>query len=296
MSTFEEISGFLECLGDAIIIVDKSSSILFANRACIDLFGYTNQDMRDLTISDLMGKSVKLKHPDLVHKFINSKARARTMMTRASMPCINATGKPFNARISISTVTIDNQSYGIATIQDFTSLQKEIEHLEVTSHQDILTGLYNRRYLQQITEQNSRILDAWHDIGVIFIDLDQFKPVNDHYGHEVGDAILKVVSNKIKGCVRFDDIVFRLGGDEFVILMNLTEITDKRATLKTICEKIHHEVSRPIKTHEHEIIIGLSAGCGLYPENSASLKELINLADKAMYSSKKSGQTVTFIE
>ncbi len=294
MNNFDEICSFLECLGDAIIIVDKSSNILFANRVCIDLFGYQGSDMRDLCITDLMGKSVQPKHPDLVSRFIESRARARTMMARASMPCVNASGAPFNARISIATVTIHNQPYGIATIQDFTSLQKEIEHLEITSHQDILTGLYNRRYLQQVTEENSRILNTWPIIGVIYIDLDDFKPVNDNYGHEVGDAILKAVSYKIKGCVRYDDIVFRLGGDEFLILLNLTNISDKRETLKTICKKMHLEVSRPIKTHEHEIMIGLSAGCALYPENGGSLTELINLADRAMYTSKESGEMVTF--
>jgi len=212
------------------------------------------------------------------------------------MPCINSSGEPFNARISIAAVTIDNQSYGIATIQDFTSLQKEIEHLEISSHQDTLTGLYNRRYLQQVTEDQSRILKSWHTIGVIYLDLDQFKPVNDRYGHEVGDAILKVVSSKIKSCVRFDGIVFRLGGDEFLILMNLSDISDKHTTLTTICNQIHSEVARPIKTHEHEITIGLSAGCGLYPENGTNLNELINLADRAMYASKESGAIITFIE
>lgn len=298
MNTFEEITNFLEYLGDAILMVNEGSEIVFANQACADMFGYEAKAMRDLSIGNLIEKSnpLVLKHPGLVEKFIQSNAPARAMLTRASMPCINASGEAFNARISIAHVTIDDKLFGFATIQDFTSLQKEIENLEISSHQDTLTGLYNRRYLEHITGPSSRVLAAWSEIGVIYIDLDKFKPVNDRYGHDVGDAVLKVVAKKIKGCVRFDDIVFRMGGDEFLVLLNLHGISNKHYTLNAISEKIHHDVIQPIRTDNYIITIGMSAGCGLYPENAEKLVDLINAADRAMYAAKKSDNFVAFVK
>jgi diguanylate cyclase (GGDEF)-like protein len=123
----------------------------------------------------------------------------------------------------------------------------------------------------------------------MYIDLNKFKPINDKYGHEVGDAVLKVVSNRINGCIRFDDIAFRLGGDEFLILLNLTNALDKTELLNHIAEKIHWEVTRPIETEQTNIKVGLSAGCGIYPEDESDLMRLVNMVDKAMYSAKETG-------
>ena len=289
MSTLEEITSFLDCLGDAIIIVNDSSELLFANSACAKMFGYEAEAMRGMVIDTLMKPSPKLDHHEMVKQFIQANSPARTMMTRGVLPCVNKSGEIFNARISIASVRIDNQLLGVATIQDFTSLQKEIEKLEITSHQDTLTGLYNRRYLHKVTEANSRILHTWKSIGVIYIDLNKFKPINDNYGHDVGDAVLRVVASRINGCIRFDDIAFRMGGDEFLVLLNLTKAKDRVRLVHNIAEKIHREVAKPIAIEQAAMQVGLSAGCGIYPDNESDLMRLVTKVDRAMYSAKKAG-------
>ncbi|NNK96036.1 MAG: GGDEF domain-containing protein [Desulfobacterales bacterium] len=286
MSNFNEIMEFLENLGDAIIIVNESSEIIFANSSCAKMFGYKARAMSGMLIDNLMRPSNNIDHREMVKKFIQSKSPARTMMTRGVLPCVDKYGNIFNARISIASATIDQRMYGVATIQDFTSLQKEIENLEITTYQDTLTGLYNRRYLQTITESNSRILHTWKTIGLIYIDLDKFKPINDKHGHGVGDAVLKAVSNRINGGIRFDDIAFRLGGDEFLILLNLTHAMDKTGLINRITEKIYREVTRPIEIGQIVIKVGFSAGCGIYPEDESDFMRLVDMADKAMYSAK----------
>lgn len=94
MSNFEEITGFLEHLGDAIIIVNESSELIFANSACERIFGYKNGEMEGMSIDQLMGTSAKLDHSSMVKRFIRSNTPARTMMTRGDMRCIDATKKP----------------------------------------------------------------------------------------------------------------------------------------------------------------------------------------------------------
>jgi len=296
MSNLKEITSFLEYLGDAIIIVNESSELIFANSACSEFFGSPAQDMRGMLIDNLMTPLHKLNHQEMVKKYIQSNSSAKTMMNRGLLPCLDASGKIFNARISIASVTIDNQLYGVATIQDFTYIQKEIEHLEIAAHQDTLTGLYNRRYLQEISGSNSRILHTWKDIGVIYIDLNKFKHVNDKYGHEVGDVVLRMVSKRINGCIRYDDIALRMGGDEFLVLLNLTNIHNKAESVNQIAENIHSEVIRPIETKHTNIKIGLSAGCGLYPKDENNLMKLIDMVDKAMYTAKETGEHITNVD
>ena len=295
MSNLEEITTFLENLGDAMILVNESSEIIFANSACAKMFGYKPQAMPGMVIDDLMQPSNNRDHHQKVKKFIQSQSPARTMMTRGVLPCVDRFGRIFNARISIASVIIDDQLYGVSTIQDFTSLQKEIEHLEITSYQDMLTGLYNRRYLQKITESNSRILHTWKTIGLIYIDLNKFKPINDTYGHGVGDAVLKVVSERINSCIRFDDIAFRLGGDEFLILLNLTNALDKTGLINRIAEKIYRKVIRPIEIGKTSLEVGFSAGCGIYPEDQSDLMTLVDMADKAMYSAKGTDKYIAHV-
>ena len=295
MSHFEGITSFLECLGDAIVIVDESSQIVFANAACKTKFGYKFGEMERMSVRQLMGSSSVKDHASLVKQFVNSNIPAREMMTRGDMFCVDASGNSFVARISIASVTIDKKQYGVATIQDFTGLKKEIDQLEVNLHQDNLTSLYNRRYLQKVIEPKSRIIKAWKNIGVVFIDLNKFKPINDTYGHDVGDSVLKIVSRRILSQIRFDDLVFRMGGDEFLVFLNLTPAPDKSAALRYIVTKIYNAVSSPIQTKNINASVGLSMGCGLYPDQGDDIELLIKLADQAMYSAKKSATGIEYI-
>lgn len=295
MSSFDEVFNFVECLGDAIVMTNDSSEITFVNSACAKLFGCSKDEMLSMRLDQLMSEEMS-NHESMVKKFIDKKSKARTMLSRGTMPCLKASGDCFNARISISSVTINNQLFGIAIIQDFSSLQAELEQLEVSSNQDVLTGLYNRRYLQKIIEPKSRLTKAWKNIGVIYLDLNKFKPINDKYGHDVGDTVLSIVARRIQASVRFDDVVFRLGGDEFLIFLNMNDMENRETAILNIAEKIKQEVVQPITTQNADVSVGVSMGCSLYPDHSTNLEELINLADKAMYSAKKEGAGIKIIE
>ena len=295
MSTFEEISGFIDHLGDAIFITNESSQIVFANLACLELFGYSEQKMSEMSIKQLMSIQIP-NHSVMVNKFIKSNSKARPMMTRRAMLCINSSGETFNARISIASVTIDGQLFGVATIQDFSLLQAELEQLKIDSNQDALTELYNRRYLQKIILPEGRLMRTWQHIGVIYMDLNKFKPLNDLYGHDIGDTVLSVIAKRLKSSIRFDDLAFRVGGDEFLVLLNISMEKNKNKTMLQVIEKIRKEVVKSIKIEHLDVSVGLSAGYGIYPDHGDDFEDIIKQADQAMYLAKKSGTGVACVK
>ena len=142
---------------------------------------------------------------------------------------------------------------------------------------DPITEIYNRKSLEIEIQK-----DEDTDIGIIFIDLDNFKRVNDLYGHATGDNALKVIAQRIRKCVREEDGVFRYGGDEFVVLVK----NANENILKSIIERIRNSFEEPVKVNDNLFKISVSLGFSLYPKESQSLKEAIEIADRRMYKEK----------
>jgi diguanylate cyclase (GGDEF)-like protein len=120
--------------------------------------------------------------------------------------------------------------------------------------------------------------------AVMFIDLDNFKPINDSMGHAIGDQILKRVAGRLSSCMRETDTVARFGGDEFVVLM--TDLKNSKAPPQ-MAQKLKVVLAEPINLDNNEYVLGASIGIALYPEHGNTPDELIALADEAMYEAKK---------
>lgn len=175
-------------------------------------------------------------------------------------------------------------------------LQYEIERrskteqkLEDLAFKDTLTNLPNRQIFYDRLELEIKRTERKEDVklALLFIDLDQFKQVNDTLGHHIGDELLKVVAQRLLGCVRENDTVARLGGDEFTVI--LSEIPSSKIATD-IAEKIIKKISIPIKLYDHEHFIGASIGISIYPEDSTEKTILIRNADTAMYHAKGKGR------
>lgn len=162
------------------------------------------------------------------------------------------------------------------------------EALQKVANHDSLTGLPNRHLLldrlgQAIASSNR---NKTH-FALCFIDLDGFKPVNDSYGHDAGDFVLKEVGMRLTACVRENDTVARLGGDEFVVI--LVDV-DANAGFNTTLDRILAAIKTPIAIPEGaDVTISLSMGVTIFPEDSGAPEELLNHADEAMYLAKKRG-------
>lgn len=126
-----------------------------------------------------------------------------------------------------------------------------------------------------------------HHVGVMFIDLDRFKQVNDQHGHNTGDALLVAVTDRIRHLVRSDDEIFRQGGDEFIVLISDLKHTDMTTLIAT---RLIEELSKPFKLAGHVINIGASIGIAIYPDDAVTIDQLLDAADTAMYQAKNAGR------
>ncbi len=168
------------------------------------------------------------------------------------------------------------------------------ENLNRLAYQDVLTGLPNRaQFMERLTELLNRVTDKQPNHAVLFLDLDRFKLVNDTMGHEIGDLLLKAVAERLKGCVRSDDLVSRFGGDEFTVLL---ENIDSFHVAAAVAEKICRTIGEHYVFMERELYISSSIGISLYPADGIDAGMLIKHADISMYRAKEQGNCYRFYE
>ena len=169
------------------------------------------------------------------------------------------------------------------------ALQARNEQLRAAALYDALTGLPNRVLLdERLIQAMRRSERSGKPFAVMFVDLDRFKPVNDTYGHEVGDQLLKAVSERMQACVRGEDTVARSGGDEFIVVM--AELA-RGLDAGIVGEKILKELARPFEVGSHRLDIGASIGISVYPDDARDVKTLLLHADAAMYHAKHAGRS-----
>lgn len=166
--------------------------------------------------------------------------------------------------------------------------KQQDEKLWTLAHHDALTGLPNRLYLEQQLEHAIGIADRNQKLlAVMFIDLDNFKDINDSYGHDFGDQVLLQATQLLKQCLRAGDIVARLGGDEFIIVLeNLTN----KMSVNEVARKILGSFQSPLTVLDKKVSVHFSIGISLYPDNGATVTELMQNADIAMYQAKSGGK------
>jgi diguanylate cyclase (GGDEF)-like protein/PAS domain S-box-containing protein len=178
-------------------------------------------------------------------------------------------------------------------VQDVTERLNTERTIHYMAHHDALTGLPNRRLMQDRLHQ--AIMAArrkQRHVAVLFLDLDRFKVVNDSLGHDSGDFILKDIGRRLVHCVREVDTVSREGGDEFIIILPDLERPEHA---RTVADKILKEVARPVEIAGHEIHITPSIGISHYPNDATDVQQLLKQADSAMYQAKDAGRgTVRF--
>lgn len=153
--------------------------------------------------------------------------------------------------------------------------------LEKLANTDALTGLYNERYLSERLKRNGKLRKKF---AMFYLDLDRFKPVNDTYGHDMGDRLLKAVSRRLCKCIRKTDYAFRIGGDEFSLIIEEGNINDEFCEM--MVRRIKSIIDRPFDIEGRLLSVDTSCGYAIYPEHSQKIDEIRIMADHRMYEDK----------
>ena len=161
------------------------------------------------------------------------------------------------------------------------------EQLEYQANYDALTGLPNRNLLHDRLKQSVYAQRFVRSIGVVFLDIDHFKFVNDSLGHNAGDKLLQKVADRLLGAVRDGDTVARLGGDEFILVLN--DQTGQEVIYRAM-QRIINKIAEPIEIDGQELLVTASAGISLYPQDGPDVETLLKNADAAMYRAKDKGR------
>lgn len=279
-----QASTVFEATRDGMLILDQRLRVADVNRGFVELTGYA----RDWMIG---------RKPHFLH-FQAEKAGlfrdfARTLKTgqtwHGEIRCRRSDGVSFPGELTVAAVRSDNGEliHYVAAIADLTAVRKAEQELQRLAHYDPLTGLPNRllamdRLEHALERANRRGLQ----LGLLFVDMDDFKLVNDRLGHAAGDELLRAVAGRMTASIRAEDTVARLGGDEFVVIIE--DVGDSEQ-LARIAGKILGAISQRLVLAGTEITPAASIGIGIYPQDGRSREELIEAADVAMYAAKQPG-------
>jgi diguanylate cyclase (GGDEF)-like protein/PAS domain S-box-containing protein len=270
---------------EGIMITDAEATILNVNPAFANLTGYPPSDAIGRNPSFLKSGH----HPPEFYAELWA-TLLETGQWRGEIWNRKKNGELYAELLAITAVPSEagGKGYYVGIFTDITEIKSHQQHLERIAHFDALTQLPNRVLLAdrlQIALAQARRTGSV--LGVCYLDLDGFKPVNDNHGHEVGDRLLIEVASRLTMVLRAGDTVARLGGDEFVLLLaGLPDVEECQQTL----DRLLKAVAKPYEVAGHSVEISASIGVTLFPHDDTDTDTLLRHADQAMYAAKESGR------
>lgn len=276
---------------EAIAVTDANGTFIHVNPAFTQITGYSANEVigRDHSVLK-SGRHSKEFYQEMWGSLNSTGSWQGEIWNKRK------SGEIYPQYLSINS-TYDTDGSVKFRISLFADISKQKANEELIWRQanfDALTGLANRRYFQEVFQHELKVAQRSNQrLAIIFIDLDEFKPINDKFGHHYGDELLAQTALRIKAPLRDTDIVARIGGDEFVVLL---AGNPSQQDAITVARRIHEQVLQPFEIDGQRAQISLSCGISMYPDAGNTLSELIRHADMAMYQAKSHGrnQTVFF--
>ena len=260
---------------------------LRVNQQLCNIVGYNEQELLGRKLDDLTSPNDPDNDDvDLAQRVLAGELPAYTLEKR--YPHKSGIAVWLNLTISVARYANGTPKYFIYVVKNIDAQKQSEERLRQAGLHDPLTGLPNRALLFEYADHLfARNLRHLRESGILFIDLDRFKFINDSYGHEVGDAVLQEVARRLTKNTRQGDMSFRLGGDEFLVL--LPEI-ESGADAAEVATHLASSLSRPYHVAQLELSLSASIGISIYPGDGEDIDTLINHADIAMYQAKELGR------
>jgi len=270
---------------EGITITDSDGKIVDVNPAFCNVTGYSREEVIGENPSILKsGKQSDEFYADMWKSIHEDDYWQGEVWNRKK------NGELYAELLSISALKNDKGEtlHYIALFSDITNAKRQQEKLNLMAHYDLLTQLPNRAlFTDRFHQAVAHSKRTNTQLAVCFIDLDNFKIVNDKHGHQVGDQLLVEVAKRIKSCIRQEDTVSRQGGDEFALLLSNIESYEQ---CELTLERIHDELAQPYYIGDIHHKISASSGITLYPQDNGEIDTLLRHADKAMYQAKLAGK------
>ena len=280
---------------DGILILENGK-LVRCNQMIVDMLQYSSkEEVLNLPLSKFSplhqhdGRDSSKKAEEMI-------AIAHTRMHQFEWLLRKASGEEFFVEVTMTPMELDERKVIYVIWKDITekkeAQQKLLEQKDILEHQanhDHLTGLPNRQYFsRRLQEEIDRAKESGKKLALFFIDLDNFKKINDSLGHLVGDRVLVIAAERLRATIRQKDTLARLGGDEFTILMQEIE---KMGDAAVLAKHILETLTQPLHIGEHSLYISCSIGISFFPQDSDTAGDLIKYADAAMYKAKAEGRS-----
>ncbi|WKA26888.1 bifunctional diguanylate cyclase/phosphodiesterase [Bradyrhizobium roseum] len=280
----------LDNMSQGLCMFDADGRILLVNQRYAELMDRSGMPMQGRLLVDVLRESKAAGEwhgdPDEFFAGALQDARAGRTVTRT----IDRNGR--------SVRVVDQPMKGggwVATFEDITEWQAAQQRISHMARHDALTDLPNRTLFREQLEKALRLVRRSDQLAVLCLDLDHFKDINDSLGHPVGDILLKEVARRLGECITEHDTVARLGGDEFAIVQFCNDC--EPTAVASLASQVVEQVSAPYEIAGHQLVIGVSIGISLAPEDGRNPDELLKKADLALYRAKEDGRgTYRFFE
>ncbi|MCA0993463.1 sensor domain-containing diguanylate cyclase [Guptibacillus hwajinpoensis] len=261
----------IETATDAIVLADQNMRVVVWNQSAEKLFGYTQKE--------IVGKPIQLifaeEDQDILQQNRILRKKVKRVMEGKGMTKWQS---EFAMELSISTWKKDGASYFCAIVRDITTRKTTEEQITRYAYLDSLTGLANRRSLE---EEMQKWIDNLSSFYVLFLDVNNFKTINDTHGHQVGDNVLNKIGEMLVAVSSKDTFVSRWGGDEFCLLLSETR------DIQSEIQRLSHRVGITLRFNEVFLPIHISIGHSHFPSDGLTATSLIEKADNEMYQKKR---------
>lgn len=270
---------------EGIAITDSKNKIINVNHAFEDITGYTLKEIKGKNPSILSSNRHDQKfYKQMWTSVLNQGSWSGEIFNKKKNGKIYPEWLTLNAIKNEENKTLNY----IAVFSDISSFKESQEKIDILSNYDQLTGLANRQLLQARLKHFIDISQR-HDykIAILSIDLDNFKNINDSYGHSYGDSVIEIIAKRLQSLIRNEDIISRSGGDEFIIvLQDIASIDSVKTIINSLLQTIHDS----IELYDTKFNITTSVGISIYPEDGTSVEILLKNSDTALFDAKRNGK------
>lgn len=277
----------LSAIGDAVLVTDVEGNVSYLNPVAEVLTGWVRADATGRALTDVFSIIDGTTREPAVNPAQRAVEEGQIVELASNCVLLRRDGTELGIEDSAAPIH-DHKGRvtgAVIVFRDVSQSRAVTRRMAHFAQHDALTGLPNRMLLDERLGQALRMADRdGHKVGLLFVDFDDFKAVNDSLGHAIGDQALQVVARRLTSCIRATDTVCRQGGDEFVVL--LPEI-NARLDAVTFADKLSRAIAEPFTVGSNELLMTASIGVGVYPDDGNDQRSLMHHADAEMYRTRK---------